>query len=104
MSFPRTMLYKAIDARSCTTQILDHEGDFLIAKGQGWRESPQEAFDLIEQEQERIGNEAAYRAADDRHMSEKAQAEVAAYEKTTPHHVAEVPEQVKKPRGRPKKA
>jgi hypothetical protein len=102
--FPRTMLFRATDARSCETQIVQHEGDLLIAKGQGWRESPEEAQALLEGEAARLGDEAAYRAHDDRNMSEKAQREVEAYEKTTTAHVPEIPEEVKRPKGRPKKA
>lgn len=104
MSFPRTMLFRATGHETWESQIVAHEGEFLIAKGQGWCESPQEALALHEAEAERIGNEAAYRAHDDRNMSESAQREVADYEKTTSQHVPVIPEQVKKPRGRPKKA
>jgi hypothetical protein len=92
------MLFRAVDSRGCTTQIVSHEGDYLIAKGQGWRESPEDALALLEAHHENLGQEAAHRAHDDRSMSESAQREIAAYESTTSQHVAEVPEQVKRPR------
>ena len=100
MSFCRTMVFRAVSAREFTSQIVGTEGEYLIAKGQGWTDSPKEAFALFEAEAERIGNEAAYRAADDRTMSEKAQQEVADYEKTVPGHVPVIPEQVRKPRSK----
>ena len=112
-----TTLYRALKLPNGKVVALDVEHlnatclvartpeQFYILIGQGWISgTPQEAMDAFEAEEQRIGNEAAYRAADDQGMSEAAQQEAADYEKTVPlAHVPVIPEQVKKPRGRPKK-
>ena len=77
---------------------------FYVLLGQGWIAGhPQDALDAFEASEQVVSNEATYRAADDQKMSDKAKAEAEAYEQSTPLHTPEIPEQVKKPRGRPKK-
>lgn len=81
------------DSIELTTKVVAHESDYLIAKGQGWCDEPQEALDRFEAEEQALGNAAGERAASDLKMSEKAQKEAADYEKTVPLvHVPVIPE------------
>lgn len=67
----------------------------------GWRQTPAEAIERFNAKEKHISDTAAHRAYEDRLMSEKAQAEVAAYEASVEEHVAEMPE--KRKVGRPRK-
>ncbi len=83
-----------------TTKVIANESDYYYSVGQGWCEEPQDALDLYEADEAKIGNAAAERAASDLKLSERAQKEAADYEKTVPGHVPVIPEVVKKPRGK----
>lgn len=85
-----------------TTKVVGTARDYEIAVGQGWVDSPQEAMRRIEASEDAIAYQAAESASDDRHMSEKAQREIADYESSTLEHVLEIPV-AHKTRGRPKK-
>lgn len=87
---------------SCQLTVND-EAEFRRARDNGWRETPQEAIDHHEALQNAIAEAAAHRAYEDRNMGEKAKDHIAKVEeKTGSQHVAEVPEQPIKHRGRPK--
>lgn len=64
---------------------------------------PAAAIERCEAQELEIAKLAANRAYQDRKLSPEAQAEAAAYEETVREHVAEVPSQPVKRRGRPKK-
>lgn len=88
-----------------TTMVARDSDTYYKMIGQGWCDEPQDALDQFEQAEQSVSNEATYRAAADRKLSEPAQREAEAYEASVPMaHVPVIPEQVKKPRGRPKKA
>ena len=67
------------------------ESEQAKAEADGWRESPSEASDAIFAQERAIGEAAAWRANQDKNMSEKAQAEVAAAEASTPEILADIP-------------
>ena len=73
-------------------RIVKNENEERVALEQGWRRTQQEARDRIEDKKRIIADAAAHRAYEDRNMSDKAKAEVAAVEAATEQHVAEVPE------------
>src|SRR4030095_3437630 len=110
MAFCRTPVFRAYkkpngkvvatdpDYLDVTTKVANTEGEYLILKGQGWTDHPQEALDRFEEEEVRVSDAAAERAYEDLKLSPAAQAEAAAYEKTTPKHVPEIPEAVKPPK------
>lgn len=86
--------------RSCYRLAKD-ESEEAVLKGQGWCRSQQEALAAFEREQQAIGNAAAEAAYAVARMSDKAQAEHAAAEASTEHHVVDVVPARK--RGRPVK-
>jgi hypothetical protein len=88
---------------SACQQIVKDEFEYTRAKENGWRDSQGEAVEYAEQREDKLAKEAAHRAHDDRNMGEKAKEEVKAAEAESFEHVAEVPEQPKKRRGRPPK-
>ena len=76
-----------------TTKVVRSSDEYYKATGDGWCENPQEALDSFEAAEQAVGELAANRAYHDLRMSEPAQREAAAYEKTVPLvHVAEIPE------------
>lgn len=68
-----------------------NEDEERMAKNDGWRNDPNEAIALIHQLDKERGNAAAEREYREQGMSEKAKAEVNAYEQSTHEHVADVP-------------
>lgn len=70
--------------------------------GQGWRATPKEALALYHKEQDDIAELAARRNYEDRHLSERAKAEVKEYEGDSSEHSPEIPE-AKRRGGRPRK-
>src|SRR5689334_18013409 len=113
--FCRTTVYKALkrpdgrlvcidlDYLTRTSKVVASQRDYDIALGQGWVDDPQEAMRRLEAKEDAISEAAAVRAYDDRRMSDKAKAESEAIESTTVRHLTEIPEQPKRPRGRPRK-
>lgn len=79
-------------------KIVPSEGDELIAKGQGWCETQEEALKHHETLQCEIGELAARAAFAVQSMSEKAQAELSAADASTEHHVVDVVGSKKGPR------
>lgn len=67
------------------------EAEQSKAEAEGWRESPSEASEAIFAQERAIGEAAAWRANQDKNRSEKAQAEVAAAEASTPEVLADIP-------------
>ncbi len=87
-----------------TTMVARSAEAYDLAIRQGWiAGTPDAALEAFEKAEEAVGNAAAEEAYKVLSMSEKAQQEVADYEKTTPKHVPEIPEAPIKKRGRPKK-
>lgn len=80
---------------------VESEEEHKRALTQGWSNSQEEAIAAQWKHEHAMQEEAARTAFQTRRMSEKAQAEVAAYAASTPEVVAEVPEAKK--RGRPRK-
>lgn len=76
-----------------TSKVVRNSDEFYKAVGQGWVSHPDEALARFELEEQAVSQAAAERAFYDKRMSEPAQREAAAYEKTVPLvHVAEIPE------------
>ena len=107
MSWPGhpTTLYRAmklpngqvvcVDLRviSQTSKVVRNSDEYYKAVGQGWCDHPNDALAQFERAEEAVGNAAAERAYRDLRMSEPAQREAEAYEKTVPLvHVPEIPE------------
>jgi hypothetical protein len=86
---------------SCQT-IVNNEAEYENAIASGWRESPKAALDHQESLHNAIAEAAAFRAAEDAKMSQKAQAEAKRADESTYKHVAEVKEQPRRRGGRPK--
>lgn len=87
--YQRAVLANESFNRSCYRLVQD-ESEERLAKGQGWSESPTDAMDLCQKEQDAVGTaaaEAAYAAA---HMSEKAQREYDDASRQTSAHVTDV--------------
>ena len=82
-------------------RIVNSESEMLIAKGQGWAESPSDALELYEQRQIAISDEAGRVAYQAKRMSDKAQRELKQADESTDAHVLDV-KPVRK-RGRPAK-
>lgn len=91
------------DHLEATCRVARTLHDYEVMIGQGWCHHPQEAMDRLEKSEDAIAYQAAESASDDKHMSEKAQAEVVHYGESTIEHVLEIPEAPKRGRGRPKK-
>ena len=76
-----------------TSKVVRNSDEFYKAVGQGWVRSPADALERFELAEQAVSQAAAERAYGDLRMSEMAQREAAAYEKTVPLvHVAEIPE------------
>lgn len=101
--YERALLTAETFTKSCQ-KIVKDEAAYAIAKGQGWAESPKDALELYEQQQQAIAQAAAEAAHAVQRMSEKAKAEHAAAEKTTSAHVTDLVSVPKSKRGRKPKA
>ncbi len=78
---------------SQTSRVVRSSDEYYKAVGQGWVDHPDDALARFEAEEAAIGNAAAERAYYDLRMSEPAQREAEAYEKTVPLvHVPVIPE------------
>lgn len=87
--------------RSCQKIVRD-EAEERLAKGQGWCNKMGEALERHEKDQQYIAQIAAEEAFKRKRMSAKAQAEFAAAEDQTEHHVVDI--KPAKKRGRKPKA
>lgn len=87
--------------RGCYMEVGD-EYELQKALELGWRKTQKEALEHFEAKERALGEAAAVRAWEDRNMSEGAKAEAAVVEAETFEHVAEIPRQPIKRRGRPK--
>jgi len=98
------MLYRAEMAdggpQISATKIVKNEAEELIAVGQGWSVTQQDAIDAVHARHREMARAAAERAATERWMSPKAQAEAAAVDESTMQHVPVIPETPLKPRPR----
>ena len=86
---------------SSCQRIVGDESEWLVAKGQGWCESPKVALEQFEREQQAIAAEAANAAFHAQRMTENARREFAAAEDATSEHVTDVVAR-KKPGPKPK--
>lgn len=101
------MLYKAhradggpkVDLDSSGTRIVHSEGEERSALASGWHDGQEAAIQAIHDEDQNFAKLAAERAAQERRMSAKAQAEAAAVDESTIQHVPSIPETPIKPRG-----
>ena len=75
--------------KSCQRTVAS-ESEELVAKGQGWANSPGDAMALAEKEAQDIGDAAAEILHDVQGRSEKIQAEVAEVDALTYEHVPEI--------------
>lgn len=75
---------------SCQMEVGSAE-EQTKAEAEGWRESPSEASEAIFKQERDIAEAASWRLKQDQNRSEKAQAEVAAAEASTPEILAEIP-------------
>jgi hypothetical protein len=101
------MLYKAEMAdggpRIASTKVVKSESEELIAKGQGWAVTQEQALADVFVRQREMAEAAAHRAHQDRWMSGKAKEEADAVDESTMEHVAEIPETpIKRGPGRPR--
>jgi hypothetical protein len=87
----KTVLFHAEQFNRSCQMIVNDEREYDRAYQAGWRPSQAEAMQYREGHAQMVAEAAAFRAHEDRKMSEKAQAEVAAVEASTPEHVAEIP-------------
>ncbi len=100
-----TTLYRAVklpngqvvcaDARviASTSKVVRSSDDYYKLVGQGWVDHPDTAVERFELDEQAVSNAAAERAYSDLRMSEPAQREAEAYEKTVPlQHVPVIPE------------
>jgi len=78
--------------RSCQMTVDSPEMEERAIKG-GWRKSQGEAMQYREDESLIQATLSAHKNYEDRNMSERAKEESEAYERVTPGHVAEIPEQ-----------
>ena len=76
---------------SCQKVVMDQD-QHAIAKGQGWRESPQEAVTAADEAEYRLQEETVSRIKRDMGMSEKAKAEIEAAQAATTEQLAVMPE------------
>lgn len=81
-------------------RTVQNEREYDQARGQGWRDTPDEAMAYREALDNEIDRAAAHRAYEDRNMSERAKAEAKVVEDSTPDQVPEIPE---KPRASQKR-
>ena len=82
-------------------QTYEEHCDWLA---RGWADGPNLVKAAQMQYLDRIAEDAAHRAYDDRRMSEAAKQEFHAADVANGEHLLDLPAPVKKPRGRPKKA
>ena len=76
-----------------TSKVVRSSDEYYKAVGQGWCSHPREAIERFELDEQAVSNAAAERAYSDLRMSEPAQREAEAYEKTVPLvHVPVIPE------------
>lgn len=73
-------------------KVVHDENEAKGAYAEGWRDSPKEAMDVQWAYEHAISDAAQHRAFEDRNLSEKAKAEVAAIEASTPEVLGEIPE------------
>jgi len=104
--YPKS-IYKAGRPKMANVEITEvktvrSEEEERIAIGQGWGRTIEHAIQLVHDQHNTFAKLAAERAHVERSMSEKAQAEAAAFESETVQHVPEIPVAHKK-RGRPRK-
>lgn len=90
----KTVLFSAEQFNRSCQKIVENERECELAMNSGWRKSQAEAMEYREGHAQAIAEAAAFRAHEDRNLSEKAKAELAKVEESTPDHVAEVPEGV----------
>ena len=84
-----------------TTQLtVKSEDELRRAKNDGWKETPLEALAYFERLEQEYGNQAAHRLHDDRNLGEKAKAKAEAVDAASFEHVAEIPADPVKRRGR----
>ena len=103
ISADKTVVLLSAEAFNASCQlVVNDESEFKRAIEEGWRESPKAAQEHYEALQNSIAEAAAFRAAEDSRMSQKAQAEARKADESTSQHVAEIPEQPKRRGGRPK--
>ena len=99
--FPK-MLYRAESAdggpRIDATKVVRSEAEESIACGQGWSVTQEQAIARVHEAHRERAKLAAERAATERWMSPKAQAEAAAVDEATIEHVPSIPETPIKPK------
>ena len=104
--FPK-MLYKAERAdggpRISETLTVHSEQEESNAKSRGWCEGQEAAIAAVRDQDKEFAKLAAERNFETRRMSEKARAEVDAYEEVSAIHLPTIPETPIKKRGRPVK-
>lgn len=97
ISLDKTVVLLSAEQFNASCQlIVNDEAEFRKALDEGWRESPKAALDHYEALQDSIAQAAAFRAHEDRNMSEKAKAEAQKAEEGTSKHVPVIPEQPRK--------
>ena len=89
-------LYKAGRPTKANVEIsgsltVHDESQERVALGQGWSRTQEDAIQRYHDHDREMATLAANRAYQERTMSEKAQAEAAAFESETIQHVAEIP-------------
>jgi hypothetical protein len=84
--------------------VVANEQERILARGQGWYDTPMQALAAYEALQKAYADEAANTAYHAAHMSEKAQREYKAASEATHEHVVDLqPTKAKHAGGRPKK-
>lgn len=91
-------MYHATDPKS--PALIHDEDEERNYRSRGWADSPAEAEAISKQREADRAVDAAVRAYDDRRLSDKAKAEVAALEQQTNDFVTDVPAPKKSARGR----
>lgn len=79
---------EALNARC--HKIVESEQQWMVAKGQGWCESPEAAIEQFEREEQALGNAAAEAAFAASRMSDKAQRDFNQVQEMTAEHVPDV--------------
>ncbi len=95
LEYPK-MLYRAElemgGPRISGCQVVKSEGEELIACGQGWFVSQEEAIADVPRRMQELAKLAANRIHNDKWMSDKAKAEANAVDETTMEHLPTIPE------------
>lgn len=86
-----TVLLSAEQFNAACQQTVNDQIEYNRAHADGWRDSPREAMEYHEGVETQNMVNAAVRAHDDRNMSDKAKAEAAKVEASTPGQVPEIP-------------